>query len=359
MDNSPTSFTFTISNLTAATTPPSLKTAENIVLNVLEISAKSEDSSYRRDDKAVYVNGYLPGFILAIHTAYQSHYPLKLSVSDFIIMIGQGLSKHINNNAEKLRDNFVNFEGKETIEIRRDGFVMGKQNDWSTVFGDFAVEIKKRVKADVYDIVIDDTSVATPTTRIVSEITLMDAMQSYFQYLVSTLCGIPQITLEGTKEDWEKLRQKVNSLVDLNKDDKLDLKWWLDSLVPVVDKICDTAIKKVVDTEFWCGIYKYESFGSGSPQISGWINVFLPYLVRGRNTFPNPVIDTNQIPTLYSKVPFTWNYSGTYYPMDFYGGFVGAKYNSNDNTVQPAHFWTVVYNQTTTEGEEQIESGAQ
>jgi len=110
----------------------------------------------------------------AIHTAYANYYALKLYVSDFIILIGQSLSRHIEKRAEKLRYQFVTHDGKEKIEIRRDEFVKGEQNDWSTVFGEFTEEIKKRVKADVHGVIIDDASMATPITRIVSEITLME-----------------------------------------------------------------------------------------------------------------------------------------------------------------------------------------
>ena len=34
------------------------------------------------------------------------------------MLIGQGLSTHINLNAEKLRKHFVNHEGKKTIEVK-------------------------------------------------------------------------------------------------------------------------------------------------------------------------------------------------------------------------------------------------
>ena len=51
-----------------------------------------------------------------------NHQHLVLSPNDFIIMIGQGLATHINLNAEKLRKEFVNHEGKERIEERQVNF---------------------------------------------------------------------------------------------------------------------------------------------------------------------------------------------------------------------------------------------
>lgn len=272
------SFTFHVDNTVQVPSqaPDYLQTAESIIRATLEVSGDFEDFSHRTDNQSLFIGGFLPGLVQAIHASYQSHYPLKLSVSDFIIAIGQALSRHINYNPEAVRDIFVDFEGKETIVIYRNSFVMGEQNDWSTVFGDFAEEIQKRVKAEIYDVVIDDTSVATDTSRIVSEITLMDALKAFFNYEVVSECGIPTITLEGSKEDWEKLRQKVQSLNDLNAGDKLDLKWWLDYLTPLVNRICDDAITRNPNTTFWKNIYKYEDPGSGNAIVSGWINTFFP-----------------------------------------------------------------------------------
>ena len=205
-------FAFKVDKVEASKAFPRCSAAEGIIRETIDSRAKFEDFSHRENTRTVFVGGNMPGFITAIHTAYQSHYPLKLTPSDFILLIGQGLSKHINRYPEELRSNFVSHEGKETMIIRRDEFVMGSQNDWSTVFGDFAEKIKKIVKADIYDVVVDDTAGTTKTTRIVSELALMDCAKSYFNYEAHTFCGIPMITLEGKKEDWEKVKRSTSLL---------------------------------------------------------------------------------------------------------------------------------------------------
>jgi len=48
----------------------------------------------------------------AAHFAYGNNHPLKISVSDFILMIGQGLAVHMEIHAEDVRPYFVNHEGK-------------------------------------------------------------------------------------------------------------------------------------------------------------------------------------------------------------------------------------------------------
>jgi len=339
------SFTFCCDKVDICQEVPFLLTAEKVIKHQLGIDKRFEDFSHKNNSSAAFIPGDTTGLLLAVHTAYQSHYNLKLSVSDFIILIGQGLGRHINQKAEKLREHFVEHEGKEIIRILRDGFVKGGQNDWSTVFGEFADEIKKRVKTEIYDVIIDDTSVSTPTSRIVSEITLMEAMKNYFDYRVLTRCGIPQITLEGTPDDWRSLKDKVSKLVEMNKDDCLELKWWLDHLVPVVEKICKAGIERQVDVEFWSTIYKQKRM-SGGPYLTGWILNFFPYFNKRTNDFKNAHVTTSDIPNQVSSVPFIWEYLGETIPMSFSGGFLGAEFDRDTLTVKPAYFWSVNYEET-------------
>jgi len=345
LEKTETSFTFDVDSVQIQKERPILSTAQEVLEKHLGTDTQYEDFSHRGNKEESFVKGKIPGFILTIHTAYQDHYPLKLSVSDFIILIGQGLARHMDKYSEELRQYFVDHEGKEQIKIRRNGFVQGKQNDWSTVFGDFADEIKKRVKTDFYSIIVDDTSVATRDSRIVSEIALMDCMKGYFDYMAVTTCGIPQITLEGSVKDWENLLHRVKRLEEMNKDNCLLLDFWLKHLVPLVEKICKQAISRKPDRDFWSGIYKYSQPGSGSPYISGWSTIFLPYLSYGKNGFQNPAkIKTNEIPKQISELNFLWDYSGKLFRMKFYGGFLGAKYDKKTGTVEPVHFWAVTYN---------------
>ncbi len=69
----------------------------------------------------------------------------------------------------------------------------------------------------------------------------------------------------------------------MNEGNKLKLDFWLKHLVPVIEEISNTGITNEVNTKFWGDIYKYTDIGSGSPIISGWINVFFPYFAEGEH----------------------------------------------------------------------------
>mmetsp|Transcript_6030 Transcript_6030/g.5375 ORF Transcript_6030/g.5375 Transcript_6030/m.5375 type:complete len:107 (+) Transcript_6030:569-889(+) len=105
----------------------------------------------------------------------------------------------------------------------------------------------------------------------------MDCMKGYFKYEVWTRCGIPKITLKGSQEDWEKLKKKVQSLKELNKNNALLIDFWIDSLSEVVNKVADTAINKKADVDFWKSIYKYQEM-SGGAVVDGWILTLFPYI---------------------------------------------------------------------------------
>ena len=352
-------FTFTVtSGLNKEKLRHNLAKGQDIYQGLTDKKSKGrsiiEDFSHRNDKNVVYLrkNISTSSFFEAVFMSYANHYNLKLSVSHFIIAIGQALSIHINKNSELLRKEFVSFEGKKEIIVRRDEFRMGEQNDWTSSFGEFCDKIKENTNVDINKVIIDDTSVATQNSTIVSQICLMESMKAYFDYTMMTMCGIPNVSLLGSKEDWKKLKEKVDSLCKLNENDRLKLDWWLKHLVPVIDKIVDTGLNRNVDTEFWKNFAKKDG-GSGGPYFSGWINVFYPYLLsynggyNQNNNMDYKVnksfggLKDNEIPQGISKVPFIWNYFGDKHDLNFYGGFFSTKVNEEEGSVEPELGWVI------------------
>ena len=62
-------------------------------------------------------SGHIHTFVGAVHMAFANHYPLTISPDHVWMCIAQGLSSHVNANAEKLRKMFVEHEGKETLTV--------------------------------------------------------------------------------------------------------------------------------------------------------------------------------------------------------------------------------------------------
>lgn len=284
------------------------------------------------------------------HLSFAEHRHMILDPDTIWLTIEHGLATHIKENAEELRDKFVSFQGKRTIDIRRDEFVRGGVNNWEGCFDEFSEKIGGFI-GPKKDLIVGNFSTTGKLQRVSSEIVLMDAMSKYFDYSVSTRCHIPIITLMGSVEDWEDIREKVNSF------DEFGLSWWTDHLKPVLDQFV-LAAKGEVDVGFWKSWYK-EGGGSGGPFISGHVNAFFPYVnsTNKRNEYlgtyrPTTVgdrfnsIDMGHGNTLsdynqsISKVPFIWNYYDSILPMEFIGGLIGLT-QDNQGAVSCAFGWAV------------------
>ncbi|PKK70126.1 hypothetical protein RhiirC2_747146, partial [Rhizophagus irregularis] len=120
------------------------------------------------------------GLAAAIFHAYNKHQHLRLTPDDIWLTIAQGVSQHINYNAEKFRYRFVNHEGSWLEAI-----------NWLVVATDEAVE-----KIDIKSLLECNFSTTTNNSLTASRIVLLDAVKAYFSFKMYFDCGIPKITLE-------------------------------------------------------------------------------------------------------------------------------------------------------------------
>jgi hypothetical protein len=289
----------------------------------------------------------------AADIAYSRHLPLALDPNHVWLTIAQGLALHVNNNAEELRDRFVTHEGKELIEVFRNDFIKGSpENPWEDVFEVFSEKIRRRTQPGIADLVECDFSTTTPTDVAASQIVLMNAVQSYFSYQFTTMCGIPKVTVQGTKGDWQKIMDRVNRL------DEYGLDWWTPGLRTVVIMIMNV-FDGTIETEFWKNFYK-EHGGSGGPYVGGWINQLFPYIkARDRQTGEAHFRDKNpsviepdsekgffgglthgNYPASHCTAPFVWNYHGAKHDYEFIGGLTGVEQRPGGG-VRPKVGWAV------------------
>jgi hypothetical protein len=299
--------------------------------------------------------------ISAVHRAFMSHHPLCLSPDVIWLMIIQGVAHHINAHAEELRSRFVASQGKVRIEVRRDDFLKGSpENPWSEVFDQFSAQIRDYVGPQI-DLFLPAFSTTGPVERAAAEVVLLDAMQSYFEYQVDTLCGIPAITLEGTREDWSNLTRRAQGFREFG------LEHWFDVLSPILNQFA-LASQGDVDQSFWQSIYKFNSI-SGGAVINGWITAFFPYKKdrqSGRAIRPSKALLGNDheklqrmlypggksvrgtrglyadsFPSGLSKAPFFWDYLDRSFDMEFLGGFVGVAQDEETLALRPEIGWAV------------------
>jgi hypothetical protein len=302
-------------------------------------------------------------FVAAVHRAFCDHRPLVLSPDMIWLLIAQGLANHVNAHAEELRPRLVCHQGKMWLAVRRDDFVKGSpENPWPEVFGEFTAAIRRHIGEQTHDLLVPDFTTTGPVEKAAAQIVVLDAMQHYFSYEFITLCGIPQVTLEGTAADWESLEARTRRL------DRFGMAWWTETLLPILEEFIQT-VRGKGNRQFWQSIYKLDG-GSGGPYTTGWITAFFPYFQDHRSglaTRKNRWLDqggqalrellypparrephrfnhgptTEAFPSGLAKAPFVWTYLDRSFPMEFLGGFVGVRQDAGTLELRPEIGWAV------------------
>lgn len=212
-------------------------------------------------------------FFQGMYQAYADHRPFVLSPDMIWLLISQGFARHINANQEAMRDYIVDFSGKQSLIVKTDKQLEDPTLSWSEIFPQFTEQIKKQVGNSLVETLTCNFSTTTPLEKIASEITIMESVKPYFEFIVIRIvCGIPEITLEGTPEDWEKVLSKAKSLKGYK------LEWWISELEPLLEEFVK-ASKGEINKGFWRNMFKYHSQEKyGAPNmIDGWIVKFFPY----------------------------------------------------------------------------------
>lgn len=170
-------------------------------------------------------------FFNGMYQAYADHRPFVLSPDMIWLLISQGFARHINANQESMRNNLVDFSGKLSLIVRADKKLEDPTFSWEEIFPQFTKQISEHVGNHLTELLTCNFSTTTSLEKVASEITIMEAVKPYFEFIIIRIvCGIPEITLEGTPEDWEKVLQKARSLKEYK------LEWWISELEPLLEE---------------------------------------------------------------------------------------------------------------------------
>ena len=280
--------------------------------------------------------------------AYADHRPIVLSPDIIWNLIAQGFCQYVNNNPEALRDRIVYHEkGKIKLTITTNEELHSPNVKWDELLDAFDKQIAENTRDNLADVMRADFSTTDKTARIVSQMTLMSSVKAFFDYsVIYVKCGIPSITLEGTPEDWLKVRNKAIQLR------KYDLDWWLIDLIPILNEFFQ-ASQGNVHKAFWRNIVKKDrpekfvgggcSWGDRPTELDGWFLKLMPYDRKGKRT-PNKVsYEYDDMPSQVINVDFMYKNleTNTTTPMEMLCGFVGIEVDSTTNAMRPKLGWMV------------------
>ena len=283
--------------------------------------------------------------MMALYYTFQQHRPLALSPDMVWLMVCQGVAQHINNNAEALRHLIVDFPDKQIVTVQRDTFLQGDpNNDWNGVIVEWTLKTSA-LAPQLARQWSPRFSTTDHTSRLAATVAFLESVHQFVDFELVTLCGIPELELEGTVEDWQQLHQRAQQFR------RYDLDWWLKPLEPVFQQFI-AAAQGFIDHDWWNSIYKYHA-ESGQNYITGWIHLLFPYLrnKQGAVTRRNPcllqfntekAIYDHDLPYGLSRVPFVWHCQTQSWNMEIVGGFIGVGQRS-DGTLRPQMSYAIIH----------------
>lgn len=214
-------------------------------------------------------------FVAMVGMAFANHHSIEIYPDDIWLLIMDGIRMHVKNNRDALKGKFVQ-DGSDTSIVILDNSLtlQAPPTAWKrniTEIYDTLYQKLPETTRTAFDV---SFSTSTAIDKFVSKTMLMAISSEYYSYNSMTLCGIPQIFIKGTKEDWEKLKSSFDNLANI-----LDMPWWAKQIDPILKEFVNTFDKKY-NMKFWRRIYKDVPAGEESgtvPKINGWITKFFPY----------------------------------------------------------------------------------
>lgn len=283
-------------------------------------------------------------FYQCVVYAYACHKSLVLSPDMIWLLISQGFARYVNAHAEELRPKLVDHTGKMDLVVRP----KSEKDDWPKLIEGFASQIDQHSKGDIAKTITADFTTTGPVERVASQITLMESVKEYFNYIVMRLsCGIPSITVKGTPQDWESVLSKTRQL------EAYGLGEWTKSLEPILQEFIRASEGKP-NQQFWKCMVKQQPInklkGGGCSmdkptELDGW---FLKLFPDENGETQDCVAHTKKMPSDIVVVGFKYrivdhltNAVLSEKPMELRAGFIGAEEDTKTHTLTPKIGWLV------------------
>ncbi|KAJ7101976.1 hypothetical protein C8R44DRAFT_682444 [Mycena epipterygia] len=220
------------------------------------------------------------GFVDTVILAYNKHHALVIRPDDVWLAILTQFNYFVNANSELLRASFVAHEGKRELVIVAEG------TRYTLDFGAMSRQMVGLLEKNVVDPglrawVLPTFTTTTENDTTVAAMLMMATLKAYFDYVYCGVdCGIPRVTLEGEKADWEDILRRLEKLKEYG----VQTIAWYHLLVPVISRFVKSFDEpgSPETVKFWQQVAHFEPGGSGPSHYTGWINAFCAFSERGQ-----------------------------------------------------------------------------
>ena len=310
-----------------------------------------------------------------MHLCFKHHVPFSFAPDHIYLMVLQGLAMH-ESQTGLVGSTFELKRGRKSDICFRVGLEPGRttKKQWESIFPLFAKEVRTHLPREKSGLLLEKFSTTKTLESVTLSVALNDVFQEYFNYSLTTLCGIPSIEIKGERSDWVSIWNNLKKLEQLG---DLKLSWWFSSLIPIIKEIVEVYDGKI-NVDFWKSIYKFRS-RSGGDHASGWICLFFPYVIsscrskrygieknkyvkweESRRLFQKDSKDVSEeychwqssckMPPEFfhsgiSSIPFHWKFE--LLPFEdlkcrFMCGFLGCMRRGNCNRIAPSLGWCIL-----------------
>ncbi|KAG6371845.1 hypothetical protein JVT61DRAFT_8841 [Boletus reticuloceps] len=219
------------------------------------------------------------GFVHTVIEAYNRHRMLIIRPDDVWLAILTQFCFFVNGNAEALRSAFVAHEGKRELVVVSGG------NRYTMDPAYMAHQMTELMQDHITDAslrewIMPSFTTTTVVDRSISAIVMMGTMKEYFSYAFGLCCGIPKVTLEGEKSDWEEILRRLERLKKYG----IQTTSWYHLLRPIISRFVAAYDNPTSpeNLEFWNKVAHQSGGGSGPTWLSGWITAFCIFDEQGR-----------------------------------------------------------------------------
>lgn len=225
---------------------------------------------------------------------------------------------------------------RQTVRVFIDEFVYGKPNDWTGGIAQFDGALRAALPDGIAERTLLRFSTSNAVTDVALLLALMNAASPFYDFRMTTRCGIPRVRLEGTHEDWKRVHAGASALSEVFD----DLAGYFHVLLPVLSSIAETAGGARPEGAFWNNMYKV-NHGSGGPYIDGWLTTLIAHVADpqgvialrkrftwGRTGEHGGALQSLEIPSHVSQTDFIWEYYGKMIPMRFVTGILSIARES-------------------------------
>lgn len=261
--------------------------------------------------------------------AYNTHNGLIITPDAIWVSILSQVALYFSHNSEEIRYKYVSFKNKKEINVI--------VNSDEEIISKLSTRIDEEILDKNFKTWVETKfSTSTEKIQLVKKTMMLGIFKKYFDYSF-TICGISEIIIKGTIEDWKIIYNNLNKLLEFDyKNNRYNIPKWHEELKIFIIEFVKAKENKV-NMIFWENFVNYKNELSGGPIFSGNIQALCEFYVGFDGKLHQKKKDNwlsiSDIPPEFIQVPIKNSITGTY--LIFEAGNLNYTFKNNKFDIIP------------------------